>query len=280
MFNNENIKLDELINIALKEDGDDATSKAIFKSEERATAKVICKQDGILACIEQGLRVFKILDENVKIEIKKTDGDKIKQGDEIARISGFVLDLLRGERICLNILQRACGIAAKTHQLSEIISHTHARLLDTRKTAPGLRFLDKMAVHYGGGLNHRMGLNDMVLIKDNHIDRAGSISKAINKVKNSAYSELPIEVECRTFEDVQVCADLKVDRILLDNMSLKLMKQCVDFIIGRIPLEASGGITGDTIKRVAETGVDYISVGALTHSVNALDISMYIEKGE
>ncbi len=276
-FNN---KLDTLIQIALEEDGIDATSQAIFNKNERAVAKIVCKQNGILACLPQGLQVFKKLDTNVDIKTFYTNGDKINKGNIIAEIKGFVLDLLRGERVCLNILQRACGIATKTHELSELISHTKARLLDTRKTVPGLRFLDKQAVAQGGGKNHRMGLFDMILIKDNHIDRAGGIKKAIENVKKSPYKNLPIEVECRTFEDVKTCLQSGIDRILLDNMSNDLMKKCVEIVEGKIPLEASGGITKASIRSVAQTGVDYISVGALTHSVIALDLSMYIDKKE
>lgn len=271
-------KLNVLIETALKEDGIDATTNAIFSKDDITTGNIICKENGILACLYFSLEVFRKLDNKIEVQPHFKDGDEIKAGDILATVKGKVHTILRGERICLNILQRACGIATKTGRIVDMISETGTTILDTRKTLPGLRFLDKYSVKCGGGQNHRMGLDDMVMIKDNHIDRAGGIKQAVNKVRNSDYNSLNIEVECRTLEDVKKCVELNVDRIMLDNMSIGEIKKCVDFVKNKIPLEVSGGVTENTVKDIAKTGVDYVSIGALTHSVNALDISLKINK--
>ena len=273
-----NSLLKNLIHTALKEDGDDATSNAIFSDNDRATARLLCKEDGVLAGLDASLEVFNIIDADIKITKNFSDKDTIQNGNDIAYIEGKVTTLLRGERICLNILQRMCGIATKTKTLASLISHTSCKLLDTRKTTPGLRFLEKYAVTCAGGINHRMGLNDMAMIKDNHIDRAGGITPAVNALRKSKYKNLKIEVECRNISDVKECLRLSVGRIMLDNMSPSLVRECVELAAGKIPLEASGGITSETLISYAETGVDFISIGELTHSVEALDISMKIIK--
>jgi nicotinate-nucleotide pyrophosphorylase (carboxylating) len=271
-------RLKNLIEVALLEDGDDATSNAVFAPKDTAKARLLCKEDGILAALDEALEVFRYLEPGIKITKKFKDKDIIKKGDELGYVEGKVTTLLRGERICLNILQRSCGIASKTKKLTDLISHTKCRLLDTRKTTPGLRFIEKYAVLCGGALNHRMGLNDMIMLKDNHIDRAGGITSAVNAVRKSKYKNLKIEVECRNISDVEECIKLNIDRIMLDNMSPSLIKECVKLTASKIPLEASGGINQTTLKEYAETGVDFISVGELTHSVKSLDISFKIIK--
>jgi len=267
-----------LIENALHEDNEDATSLSIFSPDDTGSARLLCKEDGVLACLEESLEVFRYLDNNIKIKTYFKDTDTMRKGEVLAEIQGKVLDILRGERICLNIIQRACGIASKTAELTYLIKGTRAKILDTRKTAPGLRFLDKYSVVCGGGMNHRYGLSDMIMIKDNHIDRAGSITAAVNRVRLSRFAELPKEVECRTLEDVKECLKLNIDRMMLDNMSIDKMQEAVLLVNGKIPLEASGGINEKTIRAVAETGVDFISVGSLTHSVKATDISLKINK--
>ncbi len=272
-------KLNQLIDIALMEDGEDATSISIFDTAEEASALIRAKENGTLASLEPALEVFRMLDENIKIEVFLKDGDKLKVGDKVARVKGKTVDILRGERICLNILQRCSGIATATAKFVNLVKGTNAVILDTRKTAPGLRFLDKYAVICGGGKNHRLALDDMVMIKDNHIDRAGGIKNAVDRVRASSFNDLEIEVECRNFKDVKECVELNIDRIMLDNMNNIEMRECVEYVNGKIKTEASGGITEKTIRGVAETGVDYFSIGALTHSVKALDLNMKIEKG-
>jgi len=271
--------LPRIIDLALEEDGTDVTSNAVFDPADRLKAKFTAKSSGIIAGLDIAEMVFKKLDGKALFEKKVDDGSHVKTGTVIAEISGCARALLKAERVALNFMQRMSGIATMTSLFLKEIRGTKAVLLDTRKTAPGQRVLDKIAFRTGGGQNHRMGLFDMALIKDNHIDRVGSISEAVRKVK--AFSEnIPVEVECRTLEDVKEALSSNVDRVMLDNFSIDGMKKAVLLVNGRVPLEASGGITLKTIKDVAQTGVDYISVGEVTHSVKAFDISMTIGQAD
>jgi nicotinate-nucleotide pyrophosphorylase (carboxylating) len=268
-----------IIELALEEDGTDVTSNAMFDPPDRLKAKFTAKSSGIIAGLDIADMVFKKLDEEAVFEKKVDDGSQVQAGTVIAEISGSARALLKAERVALNFMQRMSGIATVTAMFIEEIKGTKAVLLDTRKTAPGQRVLDKIAFKTGGGQNHRMGLFDMALIKDNHIDRVGSISEAVRKVRELS-ENITVEVECRTLEDVKEALSSNVDRIMLDNFSTDGMKRAVLLVSGRVPLEASGGITLNTIRDVAMTGVDYISVGEVTHSVKAFDISMTIGRAD
>lgn len=269
----------KIIDLALEEDGTDVTSNALFESSDRLKAKFTAKSSGIIAGLDIADMVFKKLDKNTVFEKIVDDGSRVEAGTVIAEISGSARALLKAERVALNFMQRMSGIATMTGLFIKEIEGTGAVLLDTRKTAPGQRMLDKFAFKTGGGQNHRKGLYDMALIKDNHIDRVGSITEAVRRVKFCSES-IPVEVECRTLEDVKEAISSDVDRIMLDNFSTDGMKKAVLLVGGRIPLEASGGITLKTIRDVALTGVDYISVGEVTHSVKAFDISMTIGQAD
>ena len=270
--------MDDIIQLALDEDGRDITTEAIFPEDSSLQAVMKVKADGIIAGVQVAKRVFTLVDPGIACIFEVLDGQSVIAGQKIAVISGPARGILKAERVALNFLQRMSGIATSTATYVKSLEGTKARILDTRKTSPGQRVLDKMAVRIGGGNNHRMGLFDMALIKDNHIDAAGSITAAIDRVRK-AFPRVAIEVEARSLDDVKTLLGLKVDRIMLDNFSIKEMGQAVNLVDGRILLEASGNITLETIRAVALTGVDYISVGEITHSVKALDISMII-KGE
>jgi nicotinate-nucleotide pyrophosphorylase (carboxylating) len=265
----------QIIDLALLEDGRDRTSEAIFAKDKSLRAFMVAKEKGIIAGIDIAQKVFKRQYCCVSFKANVADGSRISRGEKIATIHGSARSILKAERVALNFLQRMSGIATITAEYVKRLQGTKAKLLDTRKTVPGHRILDKLAVRLGGGINHRMGLYDMALIKDNHIDAAGSIEKAVKKVRER-FPGLPIEVEARSVSDVKELLGLGVDRIMLDNFSIEDMKEAVRITGGRIPLEASGGITLDNIREVALTGVDYISVGALTHSVKALDITLLV----
>lgn len=272
--------LDQLIDIAIEEDistGDLATNALIGKGQ-RATALITAKADGVISGLSVAERVLETIStEEYCFEPYLQDGDRVVRGDKILRIEGTYRDLLTSERLMLNFLQRMSGIATATRQMVDLIAGTKARLLDTRKTAPGHRLTDKMAVKHGGGTNHRMGLYDMAMIKDNHIKAAGGISKAIMQVKATLPISVKVEVETTNLEEVQEALQGGADIIMLDNMSSEMMKEAVALIGNKAATEASGNITHERIREVAETGVDFISVGALTHSVRALDISMNFE---
>jgi nicotinate-nucleotide pyrophosphorylase (carboxylating) len=240
----------------------------------------LCKASGVLAGLEVGRAVFAAVSDAVRLVALKSDGDRIVPGDRIATVEGPMGAILTAERTALNLMQRMSGIASATRRYVEAVAGTKAVILDTRKTVPGLRVLDKWAVRLGGGQNHRMRLDDMVLIKDNHIAAAGGVTAAVERVRAHNDQGLPIEVEVKTWEELEEAVALRPDRIMLDNMSPDEMRQAVTWVAGRVPLEASGGITARTLRQVAETGVDYISVGALTHSVTALDISLEVENVE
>jgi nicotinate-nucleotide pyrophosphorylase (carboxylating) len=265
-----------IIDLALEEDGEDVTSTSIFGPDEPLRATFKAKANGVLAGAGIVKRVFERLDKTAVCVFLIEDGQRPAPGDTIGTVEGPAVVVLKGERVALNFLQRMSGIATRTAEYVRLTEGTRARILDTRKTAPGQRVLDKYAVKTGGGMNHRMGLWDMALIKDNHIDREGSIGGAVSKVRKAAPG-VPIEVEARTLDDVRTLLELGVDRIMLDNFTLEGMKEAVELTAGRIPLEASGGISLTTVRDVALTGVDYISVGDITHSMTALDISLIIE---
>lgn len=272
--------LDQLIDIAIEEDistGDLATNALIAKGQ-RATALITAKADGVISGLAVAERVLETIStEEYLFEPYLQDGDRVAKGDKILKIEGTYCDLLTSERLMLNFLQRMSGIATATRQMVDLIAGTKAQLLDTRKTVPGHRLTDKLAVKHGGGTNHRMGLYDMAMIKDNHIKAAGGISKAIKQVKATLPISVKVEVETTNLEEVQEALQGGADIIMLDNMNSEMMKEAVALIGNNAATEASGNITHERIREVAETGVDFISVGALTHSVRALDMSMNFE---
>jgi nicotinate-nucleotide pyrophosphorylase (carboxylating) len=267
---------EDIVRRAFDEDLPDITSEAIFEPSDRGSARFLVKATGIIAGLAVIEAVFKPLDPTAEVVLKMRDGDAVKPGDIVAEVSASVIALLSGERTALNLMQRASGIATTTRRYVEAVAGTKAKIHDTRKTAPGLRELDKYAVKAGGGENHRIGLHDMFLVKNNHVDRAGSITAAVERIRGKGMPQ-KVMVEVRDMAELDEALALNPDFILLDNMSLEDMRQAVERSGGRVPLEASGGITLETIRGVAETGVDRISVGALTHSVTALDISMRIQ---
>ena len=269
----------ELIELCIKEDiGDgDHTSLCCIPADAHGRMRLLCKQEGVIAGIEVAQKVFDRLDPEMRFEQKLNDGDHVQPGDVAFYVSGRVRSLLQAERIVLNIMQRMSGVATQTAFYVKHLEGLHTRILDTRKTTPGMRVLDKMAVKLGGGENHRMGLFDMILLKDNHIDFAGGIRKAIHGAREYLHAkgkQLPIECEVRSLEDIdEVFAAGGVDRIMFDNFTPELTRKAVEMVGGRYETESSGGITFDTLRQYAETGVDFISVGALTHSVKGLDMS-------
>jgi len=254
----------------------DVTTKSIVLPGMTMKGQIIAKQDGVVAGHEVARAVFQSLDPGVSYVAHIPDGTSVANRQILASVSGSAQALLTGERTALNFLGRMSGIATLTRRFVDAIKGTKAVILDTRKTVPGLRELDKISVVLGGGRNHRRGLYDMILIKDNHIDLAGSITEAVQRARHSNPA-LEIEVETRTLADVREALELRVTRILLDNMSLEEMRKAVAFTAGRATLEASGNVTLDTVREIAETGVDSISVGALTHSVPSFDVSMLLQ---
>ncbi len=272
-------ELKELIQRALQEDigGGDVTTNAIIPSEMQVRGEFIAKADGVIAGLRAAEQAFSLLDERVEFVPKTEEGGKVAAGDIIATVSGPGRAILSAERTALNILQRMSGIATLTRRFADAVAGTRAFILDTRKTAPGLRILDKWAVRLGGGQNHRFGLFDMVLIKENHISAAGGITAAVNQVKSQIGSNMAIEVEVQNFEELHEALGLEIQRILLDNMTVAEIAEAVKIAAGKIPLEASGNISLENVAKVARTGVDYISVGQLTHSVTALDISLIVK---
>lgn len=272
--------VEELIELAIREDiGDgDHTSLATIPSRHRGRMKLLVKQHGVIAGIEVAEMVLRRLDPQISMEKLIEDGTKVKTGDVAFYVEGHTVSLLQAERIVLNIMQRMSGVATQTAVYVERLEGTKCKVLDTRKTTPGMRVLDKMAVKLGGGENHRMGLFDMVLLKDNHIDFSGGVYAAITKVREYLAAEnrsLPIEVEVRTLEDIdEVFRAGGADRIMLDNFNVEMTRRAVEKIAGRVEIESSGGITLDTMRAYAECGVDYVSVGALTHQIKSLDMSL------
>ncbi|MGI9166578.1 MAG: carboxylating nicotinate-nucleotide diphosphorylase [Pyrinomonadaceae bacterium] len=260
---------------ALAEDigAGDVTTDSIVPAGSTLRGRIVAKEAGIVAGLDIAHNVFLLLDREISCSANVGEGERVVSGAVLADISGSARALLTGERTALNLLGRMSGIATLTRQFVDAVSETAAKILDTRKTAPGLRIFDKLAVRRGGGVNHRIGLFDMVMIKDNHIDYAGSIAEAVNRVR-AVNSNLEIEVEARTFVHVQEALNLGVERILLDNMTVEMMREAVQLNSGRARLEASGNVTLDTVRKIAESGVDFISVGALTHSARSFDVSL------
>ncbi|MCQ2195459.1 MAG: carboxylating nicotinate-nucleotide diphosphorylase [Paludibacteraceae bacterium] len=275
----ENDLIESLLNLAFAEDigdGDHSTLSCI-PADKKGKAKLLIKEPGVLAGVEVAKKVFHKFDPELKIEVFINDGAEVKPGDIAFTVEGKDQSLLQTERTVLNIMQRMSGIATTTRKYVKVIDGLHTRLLDTRKTTPGLRVLEKMAVKIGGGTNHRMGLFDMVMLKDNHVDFAGGIEKAVNKTK--AYlkekgKDLKIEVEVRNLDELRQALAVGVDRVMFDNFDIPTTKEAVKIVNGQVETESSGGITIDTLRSYAECGVDFISVGALTHSVKGLDMSL------
>lgn len=270
---------DRLIDLSFAEDIGDGDHTTLCCIPESAIGKshLLIKEDGILAGVEVAKRVFARFDPTLKVEVLINDGSRVKKGDIAMIVSGKVRSLLQTERLMLNIMQRMSGIATTTNKYVELLKGTKTHVLDTRKTTPGMRMLEKQAVKIGGGVNHRIGLFDMILLKDNHVDFAGGIKNAIDRchayLKEKSL-DLKIEIEVRNFDELQQVLDCgEVDRIMLDNFSVENTKKAVEMIAGKYETESSGGITFDTIRSYAECGVDFVSVGALTHSVKCLDMS-------
>nr|WP_199158681.1 carboxylating nicotinate-nucleotide diphosphorylase [Pedobacter sp. ASV2] len=272
--------VDQFIKNALTEDvGDgDHTSLSTISAGTQGKAKLIIKEDGVLAGIELAIEIFKVVDANLKVEVLLTDGAQVKVGDIALTVSGSTHSILIAERLVLNCMQRMSGIATTTRRIVALLKDTKTKILDTRKTTPGLRYLEKWAVRIGGGVNHRIGLYDMILIKDNHVDYAGGISNAIlaaQKYLKDQNKSLQIEIEVRNIEELnEVLAIGGVDRIMLDNFNFENLTKAVNLVDGRFVTEASGGITEGNVAQYAACGVDFISMGALTHSVKSLDMSL------
>lgn len=275
------IYVDDIIKTALLEDINyiDTTTDYLIDEAQEDSAKFLAKSDGVLCGIEVALRVFEILQPSgFKAEVYKHDGDRLKKGDIIAEVYGKTRTILKGERTALNLIQHMSGIATAANKAVELVKGTNASIADTRKTLPGLRPLQKYAVTVGGGRNHRYNLSDAAMLKDNHVDAGGGISNAVAKLKSKLGHMTKVELEVRNLDELKQALDAGVDVIMLDNMTPDMMKEAVRITDGKALLEASGNITDDTLRAVAETGVDIISMGALTHSVKAFDISLKIAK--
>ena len=268
--------VDDLIKRAITEDINyiDSTTDLLIDEDDISEAYFVAKADGVLAGIDVAMRVFTMLDDTIEMNIRFADGDEIKKGDIIAEFKGHTCAMLKAERTALNLLQHMSGIASYTNKCIKAVEGTNASIADTRKTLPGLRALQKYSVVAGGGRNHRYNLTDAAMLKDNHIDAYGGITQAVTALRKKAGHMLQIEVEVRNFEELNEALAVKADVIMLDNMSCEDMKKAVEINAGRAKLEASGNVTLDNIRDVALTGVDIISLGALTHSVTAFDISM------
>lgn len=272
----DSINIDDIIRTALKEDmpAGDITTESIIPPGSVSRAQLVAKQTGIVAGVQVAARVFKLLDGDVEFSAVRGDGSRVLEGDIIAELSGNTVNLLKGERTALNFLQHLSGIATATHNLCIKVEGTNAVIADTRKTTPGLRYLEKYAVRTGGGRNHRYSLSDAVMIKDNHITACGGIRKAVEAARKAAPHTASIEVEASDLEQVRQALEAGADIIMLDNMSIEDMKQAAGISAGKAMLEASGNISEDNVRQVALTGVDIISSGSITHSAGALDISM------
>lgn len=272
--------LDELIRMALREDvGDgDHSTLACIPSDAMGKAKMVAKKPGVLCGVEVGERVFHLVNPELKVSVMKHDGDQLAVGDTVMLVEGAAGSILTAERTALNFMQRLSGIATQTNIMVKMLDGLHTRLLDTRKTTPNMRLLEKYAVKCGGGTNHRIGLYDMVMLKDNHIDFAGGIEKAIDRTRQylmENHKDLRIEIEVRNMDELErVMQHGGVDRIMLDNFDTETLKLAVKRIGGQYETEASGGITDETLRAYAESGVDFISVGALTHHIKSLDLSL------
>lgn len=270
------MQADKLIHMALQEDitSEDVSTNAVMRSAVKGTVDLIAKEDGIIAGLDVYARVFQILDAKTEISFNFKDGEAVKKGDLLGTVTGDIRVLLSGERVALNYLQRMSGIATYTKQVSKLLEGSKVTLLDTRKTTPNCRVFEKYAVRIGGGCNHRYNLSDGVLLKDNHIGAAGSVAKAVAMAKEYAPFVRKIEIEVETMEQVKEAVEAGADIIMLDNMTPEMMKEAVELIAGRAQTECSGNITKENIAKILETGVDFVSSGALTHSAPILDISM------
>ena len=270
------MQADQLIRMALQEDitSEDVSTNAVMPTATKGTVELIAKEDGVIAGLDIYARVFTILDEKTEIDFYCKDGDEVKKGELMATVTGDIRVLLSGERVALNYLQRMSGIATYTRQVAKLLEGSKVTLLDTRKTTPNCRVFEKYAVRVGGGCNHRYNLSDGVLLKDNHIGAAGSVTKAIQMAKAYAPFVRKIEIEVEALEQVKEAVEAGADIIMLDNMTPEVMKQAVELINGRAQTECSGNITKENIQKIREIGVDFVSSGALTHSAPILDISM------
>ena len=270
--------VDNLIKTALLEDINyvDITTDYLIPEDQENEAKFLAKADGVLCGIEVALRVFTLIQPDFQYEVFIHDGEEVKKGDIIAKIKGKTRTILKGERTALNLLQHMSGISSMTNRIVKIVEGTNASIADTRKTLPGMRPLQKYAVTVGGGKNHRFNLSDAAMLKDNHVDAGGGITAAVTKLRTKLGHMAMVELEVRTLDELREALSVDVDVIMLDNMDNDTMREAVKIADGKALLEASGGITEETIRGVAETGVDIISIGALTHSVKAFDISLKI----
>ena len=270
------LQADHLILEALKEDisSEDVTTNSVMKEAVKGEVDLICKQDGIIAGLEVFARVFQLLDADTEVQLYCKDGDEVKNGQLMGKVLGDIRVLLSGERVALNYLQRMSGIATYTHSAASLLEGSHTKLLDTRKTTPNMRIFEKYAVRVGGGYNHRYNLSDGVLLKDNHIGAAGSVTKAVQMAKEYAPFVRKIEVEVENLDMVREAVEAGADIIMLDNMSTEEMQEAIRIIDGRAKTECSGNVTRENIGRLTSLGVDYISSGALTHSAPILDISL------
>ena len=277
------LQIEDIIDRALAEDlsKGDVTTEALISTDWRGTGFIVVKKEGILAGINVAKQVFHRVDPELKVEVLLEDGVRVKPGSKVANVSGSIASILQAERVALNFLQRLSGIASETNRYVEAVKGLPVRIMDTRKTTPGLRSLEKHAVKAGGGENHRMSLGDGILIKDNHLaalrSRGLNIKQIVARARQNSPQRLPVEVEVETVSEALEAAEAGADVVMLDNMNLEEMRKAVKSIHGRALIEASGGITLDNVRAVAETGVDFISIGALTHSARALDISLELE---
>jgi nicotinate-nucleotide pyrophosphorylase (carboxylating) len=278
MFDQVTLKLnvDPLIMGALREDitNEDVSANSVMREPQTGQVDLICKQDGVICGLQVFERTFKLLDENTEVEFMVQDGDEVQAGQLMGRVVGDIRVLLCGERTGLNYLQRMSGIATYTHEVAALLAGTKTKLLDTRKTTPNNRIFEKYAVKTGGGNNHRLNLSDGVLLKDNHIGAAGSVTKAVEMAKEYAPFVRKIEVEVETLDQVKEAVEAGADIIMLDNMSVDVMREAMTIIDGRAEVEVSGNVTKENIARLTELGVDFISSGALTHSAPIMDISL------
>ncbi len=270
------LNADELIKTALREDitSEDITTNSVMRSYQKGEVELICKQDGIIAGLDVFKRVFTLLDENTEFTMNYSDGDSVKKGDLIGKITGDIRVLLSGERTALNYLQRMSGIATYTHEIVVLLEGSKTKLLDTRKTTPCMRVFEKYAVKVGGGCNHRYNLSDGILLKDNHIGAAGGVKEAVKMAKEYAPFVRKIEVEVENLDMLREALDAGADIIMLDNMSVDMMKEAVKIVNGRAETECSGNVTRENVSRLVGIGVDYISSGALTHSAPIMDLSL------
>ena len=270
------LNVDNLIMMALQEDisSEDVSTNAVMPNYQKGTVDLICKQSGIIAGLDVYARVFTLLDDKTEIEFNCKDGDEVENGQLIGTVKGDIRVLLSGERVALNYLQRMSGIATYTHEVAKLLEGTKTTLLDTRKTTPNCRIFEKYAVRIGGGCNHRYNLSDGVLLKDNHIGAAGSITNAVRMAKEYAPFVRKLEVEVESLDQVKEAVNAGADIIMLDNMNNEQMREAIEFIAGRAETECSGNVTRENIARLVDLGVDYVSSGALTHSAPIMDLSM------